>query len=371
MQVPFFDIKKTAQRLRPQMRDGLAELLRSERLVSGRFTQRFEASLADYMGGGNPVAVGSATDALILSLRAAGIGEGDEVIVPCYSFFATVSCVLHVGATPVFVDIEPVSYAIDATKIEAAVTERTKAVMPVHLFSQMADVRAISALCEARGIMMIEDSAEGLGIFFEDRHSGLWGEMGVISFFPTKTLGALGDAGAILCRDEEQARLCRMLRDQGREGGEVSRIPGFNSRVDDIQSLFLDVRLRSIEDEIAARARLAAHYSERLVPWGSNLVTPSILPRGAQRSVFYVYLIECERRDELVRHLTASGITTETYYPLPLHLQPCCAYLGYGLGSMPVAEAAAPRALALPLYPDMSESEADYVCDRIVQFYER
>lgn len=371
MLVPFFDIDRTAQRLRPQVRDGLAELLRSEQLVNGRCARRLEASLADYMGGGVPVAVGSATDALILALRAAGIGDGDEVIVPCYSFFATVSCVLHVGATPVFVDIEPVSYAIDATKIEAAITPRTKAVMPVHLFSQMADVSAIGALCEAHGIMMIEDSAEGLGMFFEDRHAGLWGDMGVISFFPTKTLGALGDAGAILCRNEEQARICRMLRDQGREGGEVSRIAGFNSRIDDIQALFLDLRLRTIEDEIAARARLAEQYGRRLAACRDQVLTPSILPRGAQRSVFYVYLIECERRDELVRHLAGSGVTTETYYPLPLHLQPCCASLGYRPGSMPVAERAAARALALPLYPDMSEGEADHVCDRIIEHYER
>lgn len=371
MLVPFFDISETAQRLRPQVRDGLADILRSEQLVSGRATQRLEASITEYMGGGIAVAVGSATDALILALRAAGIGEGDEVIVPCYSFFATASCILHVGATPVFVDIEPVSYAIDATKIEAAITPRTKAVMPVHLFTQMADVQSIAALCAAHGIMMIEDSAEGLGMFFEGRHAGLWGDMGVLSFFPTKTLGALGDAGAILCRDEEQARVCRMLRNQGREGGEVSRIVGVNSRIDEVQALFLEVRLRTIEDEIAARARLAEHYGRRLSSVREQVITPAILPRGEQRSVFYVYLIECEARDALVRHLAAHGITTEVYYPLPLHLQPCCAPLGYRPGSMPVAESAALRALALPLYPDMSESQADFVCDRIIEFYER
>ncbi|WP_258881660.1 DegT/DnrJ/EryC1/StrS aminotransferase family protein [Paenibacillus sp. sptzw28] len=340
--------------------------------TNGPAVKELEAALEIFTGAKHCIAVGNATDALIIMLRAAGIGPGDEVIVPCYSFFATASCVDHVGARPVFSDIDPVTYSLNATDIEAKITKRTKAIMPVHLFTQLADMAAIREIADRHSLMVLEDSAEAISMFCEGKHAGLLGDAGVISFFPTKTLGAIGDGGLVLTNDGHIAAQARRLRIHGQDEHTpyIHHMAGYNSRMDDIQAAVLLVRFGFLQQEIARRAHLAACYDRGLSDL-SQVRTPTIRERAdAANSVYYVYLIEAERRDDLAAYLTRQGIGTEIYYPYPLHTQPCFAHLGYRPGDMPHAERAAERAIGLPMYPDLTEDQVDEVCRWIHQFYE-
>lgn len=370
MSVPFFQIKQSFSRALPLLEQGLADLHSQSGWVNDRQVRALEQSLAQYTGATHAIATGNATDSLVICLLALGIGPGDEVIVPCYSFFASVSCVLQVGATPVFVDIEADSYAIDCTRIEACITPRSKAIMPVHLFRQMADMQALTALARRHGLHLVEDSAEAIGMHWNGVHAGLLGDLGVLSFFPTKTLGALGDAGLILTHSDELAQRVRQILDNGRDSHGIAQGHGFNSRMDDLQALWLRARLPQLEADIARRARLCEVYDQGLRPLAGRVKVPVIKPRSVeQRCVDYVYLIEAQDRDQLAAHLAEQGIGTESYYPLPLHLQPVCAPLGYRAGSFPVAERAAALALGLPLYADLSEADAQRVCQAICTFY--
>jgi UDP-2-acetamido-2-deoxy-ribo-hexuluronate aminotransferase len=373
MSVPFFTGSQGLRRDWPDLEARLRTVAARGRFTSGPAVEELERSLARRTGAGHVVAVGNGTDALALMLRAAGIGSGDEVIVPAYTFVATASAVCHVGAEPVMVDILPGSYAIDVERAAAAVTARTKAIMPVHLFSQMADMAAICELADAHGFTVLEDSAEGIGMALDGRSAGLWGQAGVLSFFPTKTLGALGDAGAVLTDDGELAAHVRRGRvhGQGGDGTYLHEHLGINSRCDEIQATVLHHRLDRLDADISRRAELADRYTAQLAPLAPRLVTPWLAPtRHVSTPVFYVYLIETERRDELVRHLSAAGIGTEVYYPRPLTRQPCFAGRGGTHHPVPVATSASRRALALPLYPDLADDAVDHVCAAIHRFFE-
>lgn len=373
MTVPFYSIKKTWPRLRPVVEQRLRAITDNGNLSNGRTVRELEGTLRRYCGARHAVAVSNGTDALILMLQAAGIGPGDEVIVPCYTFVASATSVAHVGATPVFVDIDPQTYALDPAALTSRITPRTKAIMPVHLFSQLADMPAVLEVAERFGLQVLEDSAEAIGMRCQGRHAGLLGRAGVLSFFPTKTLGALGDAGLILTDDNELASRCRLLRDHGRPEGDPDTVllPGHNARMDELQAAILLARLERLDEEIAHRAALAGFYDEHLADLTPRVVLPRFPARSyATNQVFYVYLIEAEGRDELAAFLNGRGIGTEVYYPTPLHLQPCFAHLGYQRGEFPHAERASGRALALPLYADLSLAEADKVCQAILSFYE-
>jgi dTDP-4-amino-4,6-dideoxygalactose transaminase len=312
-------------------------------------------------------------------LRAAGIKPGDEVIVPCFTFFASASSIALVGARPVFVDIDPVTYSLDPDAVRAAITNKTRAIMPVHLFTQMADMTALRQISNQTGIPLIEDSAEAIGMWFDGLHAGLFGAGGVLSFFPTKTLGALGDAGMILTQDQAIAEKCRIMRDHGRTtvvvdkvliASDEASISGTNSKMDEIQAAILLTRLERIDQDIARRAHLARLYDDRLAHLAPRVTTPKIARREVVANpVYYVYLIEADRKDELAAYLKANGIGTEAYYPIPLHLQPCFKYLGYRQGDFPNAERACKRTLGLPFYPDLSDSDIQYVCETIGKFY--
>lgn len=367
--IPFFQNLDAVERVAPELEARLPAMLAQQALVNGDQVRALESALRDYTGAAHAVAVGNATDALVIALRAIGVGPGDDVIVPCYSFFASVSSILHVGATPVFVDIERGSYALDATMIAKRVTSRTKAIMPVHLFRRMADMDAVRAVARQHGLAIVEDSAEGIGMRHGGVHAGLLAEIGVLSFFPTKTLGALGDAGMVLTNDAAVAARARCIADNGRDPQGIAQHAGLNSRMDDLQALWLQLQLQHLEADIERRARCVARYDAGLARAGDMVTRPRLVPRSsAQRGVDYVYLIESAHRDALVQHLSAKGIDTEIYYPLPLHLQPACSHLGYRRGDFPVAEAASLRALALPLYPGLSDAAIDTVCDAIAQF---
>nr|WP_238598548.1 DegT/DnrJ/EryC1/StrS family aminotransferase [Saccharothrix sp. ALI-22-I] len=344
----------------------------------GRKVLELESALAAYTGAAHVVGVNSGTDALVLLLRACGLSPGDEVVVPAFSFIASASSVVLAGGRPVFADIEPDGYGLDPGSVAAVAGSRTRFVMPVHLFHHVADLTGLVEVARRLDLTVVEDSAEAIGMRYDGVHAGLLGAGGVLSFFPTKTLGALGDAGAVITNDPDVAETVSALRHHGRFGRTIDNFPGIatstsvvgvNSKMDDVQAAVLLAKLGRLEADIRRRAVLAKRYAEGLadVP---GLKLPSVLPRRRSvRGVFYVYVVEVDRRDELAAHLADSGVGTETYYPLPLHLQPCFEHLGHRPGDFPNAEAACRRTLALPLYPDLPLGDVDHVCDVIRSFY--
>jgi dTDP-4-amino-4,6-dideoxygalactose transaminase len=377
--VPFFSQAASFERLWPLVAERINAVADDGKFSHGRTVEEFEHALASYTGARHALAVNSGTDALVLLLRAAGLRPGDEVVVPAFSFIATATSVVLAGGTPVFVDIEPDTYAMDPAAFEAALTPRTRFVMPVHLFCQLADLAAIARVARRADVTMVEDSAEAIGMRWDGRHAGLLGAGGVLSFFPSKTLGAIGDAGAVITDDDTIAEQVAALRHHGRPGSTTGAfdhiatptvLNGVNSKMDDIQAAVLLAKLTRLTEDIARRAALAAAYTERLREVAGVRRLPMPVERGVPtEAVFYVYLIEVDRRDELAAYLGRGGIGTETYYPTPLHRQPCFADLEYQEGAMPVAEAACRRALALPLYPDLTLDQVDQVCERISAFY--
>ncbi|MER6332735.1 DegT/DnrJ/EryC1/StrS family aminotransferase [Streptomyces sp. NPDC001034] len=356
----------------------MEDVFDSGKFSHGKQVGEFETALAEYTGARHVIGVNSGTDALVLLLRACGLRPGEGVLVPAYSFFATASAVELAGGRPQFVDIDPETYAMDPAALDAAVTPRSRFVMPVHLFHTMADMTAVEAVARRHGLAVVEDSAEAIGMRRRGVHAGLHGIGGVLSFFPSKTLGALGDAGAVLTDDPEVADTVAALRHHGRGGSTLNDFPaistqsalvGGNSKMDDIQAAVLLAKLPLLEEHIARRAELAAAYTARLrdLP-GVRRLPRTTAERPDDRDVHYVYLIETEHRDALVAHLGRQGIGTEVYYPLPLPHQPAFGHLGHRPGDFPHAEAAARHALALPFHPDLRPGDLDRVCDTLGSF---
>lgn len=372
--IPFYSCAASLDQQRVLIDAAVDELFTDGAFVNGTLVRRLEEQLRLFTGARHAIACGNATDALAIMLKAAGIGPGDEVAVPSFSFFASASAVVHVGARPVFVDIDPDTYAMDPAKLASVITPATKAIMPVHLFSQMADMPSLIKIADRHGLRVLEDSAEGIGMRLGGRHAGLLGDAGVLSFFPTKTLGAFGDAGMVLTNDDQLAEVALTLRNHGQKDNmpHVYHQLGFNSRMDSIQAAVLLAGLAHVQENIARRAQLAEQYSRQLSALAPVVATPRFPARAYPTDpVYYVYLIECDRRDELALYLGERGIATEIYYPRPLHLQPCFAHLGYQHGDMPRAERACKRTLGLPLYPDLTAKQVAMVCAVIAHFYER
>lgn len=369
--VPFFSVSTTLETELPELDRLLDSIVDRGVFVNGPLVESLEKALAACTGS-LVVAVGSGTEALILSLEAAGIGPGDTVIVPAYSFIASASAVALVGADLLFVDIDPHTYLLDLDVVERVVESRQcRAVVPVHLFSQMVDMPRLCDIAAAAGMTVVEDSAEAIGMTIGGRHAGRFGVAGVLSFFPTKTLGALGDAGCVLTDDAMLAEDIRRRRNHGQLPGVRPYIwgdLGHNARMDEIQAAVLLVRLKNLRAEIARRRDIARRYDEKLADLQEWVKTPRV-NEGLGGSIYYVYLVEAELRDELVVHLARHSIETETYYPRPLHLQPCFAHLGYRDGDFPVSERASTRALALPLYAEMTDEQVDEVCAALRSFY--
>lgn len=376
--VPFFDQSETFRRLWPEIEQNCVRVMDDGKFSHGSMVAEFERALEDFTGARHVVGVNSGTDALVLLLRAAGLRPGDEVIVPAYTFVATATAVVHAGGVPVFADIEEHGYGIDPDSVEAAVTERTRMVMPVHLFDRLADMDGVGRVARAHGLTVVEDSAEAIGMRANDVHAGLFGAGGVLSFFPAKTLGAVGDAGALLTDDDAIADTARMLRHHGRSGRTLAEFPGIsnptvvtggNSKMDDLQAAVLLAKLAHLDADIEHRAALSRRYDARLRALPGVRVVPGDVPtRSGEERVVYVHLIEVDDRDGLVAHLTAARIGTEVYYPGPLHLQPCFTHLGYRAGDAPRAESVCRSTVALPLYADLTEDHVDRVCDEIEHF---
>ncbi|WP_308295650.1 DegT/DnrJ/EryC1/StrS family aminotransferase [Streptomyces odontomachi] len=368
----------TFERLWPLIEKHVGEVFDNGKFSHGRQVAELEQALAAYTGARYAIGVNSGTDALVLLLRACGLRPGDGVLVPAYSFVATATSVVLAGGRPEFVDIDPTTYAMDPDALARATTPASRFVMPAHLFCQMADMAALADVAAHHGLTLLEDSAEAIGMRQHGSHAGLHGRGGVLSFFPSKTLGALGDAGAVLTDDREIADLVSGLRHHGRCAPTLddfpristeTTVPGTNSKMDDIQAAILLAKLSCLESDIARRAELADAYRERLTGVPGIIRLPEVVERGTDSAhVFYVYLIEVERRDALVDHLTGRGIATEIYYPVPLHLQPCFAELGHSRGDFPHAEAASEHAVALPFYPDLTVDQIDHVCEAVRAF---
>ncbi len=359
--VPFFRNSATWQRVRDRVEADLARSIDKGTAVDGILVRETEEELTRRLGCAGVRMTASGSDALLVLLRQQGIGPGDEVIVPAYTFFASVAAIVHVGARPVIVDILPDRYTVCPDAVRDAITERTRAVLAVHLFTTMADMERLAALCSEHGLLLVEDSAQGIGMSRAGSIAGTAARGGVFSFFPAKTVGALGDAGAVIATDERQ--LAEFDAILGRDGEFHGGQPTYGC--DEIQAAVVRACLPLLDEFTAKRRELFAYYDARLRPVEGVRRLPVLGPGD----VGYVYVAEFDRRDELQARLRARGVTTEIFYPMPLSRQDCLADVADCTRPVPVAEAASTRVLALPLYSDLLEEEAAHVCDIVHDFY--
>lgn len=370
MNVPLLDLKAQYATIRSEVESVVRDVFESQYFILGPKVKECEESLARYCGATHAVGVSSGTDALLLALMAEGIGPGDEVITSPYTFFASAGSVARLGAKPIFVDIDPVTYNIDPARIEAALTPRTRAIMPVHLYGQMADMGPILELARRRGLVVIEDACQSVGAEYAGRRAGTLGTYGCFSFFPSKNLGGAGDGGAVTTQDAERAAKLAVLRVHGMEPKYYHKWIGGNFRLDALQAAVVTVKLRHLDDWTNARQANASRYDRLFSEAG--LTGRGVIngPRAVTgRHVFNQYVVRVARRDALRAFLQQRGIGTEVYYPLPLHLQECFAYLGHGRGAFPESERAAAGTVALPIYPELSDAQAAWVVESIAGFY--
>ncbi len=364
MTVPLLDLKAQYATIRADLDGAVHAVLESGRFIQGPEVVALENEVAAYSQAAHGVGVASGTDALLLALKALGVGPGDEVVTTAYSFFASASTIVLAGAKPVFCDIEPDTYNLDPSKLEACLTAKTKAVVPVHLFGQCADMPALEAICGPRGIPLLEDAAQAIGSEWQGRRAGAMGVAACFSFFPSKNLGGIGDGGMVVSNDAAFADRVKLLREHGARPKYHHQVLGQNSRLDAIQAAVLRVKLRHLEAWHAGRQRNAALYRELLA--GTDVGLPRALEPA--RHIYNQFVVRTPRRDELKRHLTDAGIGTEVYYPRPLHVQECFADLGHRTGDFPQSEAAAAETLALPIYPELTAEQVAYVSARIHEF---
>jgi dTDP-4-amino-4,6-dideoxygalactose transaminase len=366
MQVPFVDLKSDSAEIADEIMAAVTSVIEGGRFILGPEVDAFEGEFASFCETAYAVGVASGTDALLLSAMALDLGPGDEVIVPANTFIATFDAISRSGATPVPVDPDPEYYTLNAADVEGAVTSATRAVVPVHLFGQMAQMDGIAAMCADKGVPLIEDAAQAHGTRFEGRRAGSLGSTGCFSFYPSKNLGALGDGGILVTGDEGLASSVRMLRDYGQKRKNEHLRIGLNSRLDEIQAAALRVKLRVLEANNEKRAAAAESYRSGLADV-DEVVTPAV--RDGSTHIYHLYVIRCAERDRLKDFLGEKGIFTGLHYPVPAHLQPAYAFLGRGPGSFPVSERLAGEILSLPMFPSITAEEIDYVCEAIGSFY--
>lgn len=368
--VPLLDLAAQHAPLRDELLAAVARVCDSQRFILGPEVESFEREAANYLGAVHAIGVSSGTDALLMALMALDIGQGDEVITTTYSFFATVGSIVRIGARPVLADIDPVTFNLDPRAVAAAVTARTKAIIPVHLFGQSAELAPILESAARAGVAVIEDAAQAFGAIYRARAVGTWGTIGCFSFFPSKNLGAFGDAGLVTTHDASLAKKLRLLRTHGMEPKYVHQIVGGNFRLDALQAAVLRVKLPHLPAWIAARQRNAARYRKLFAEAGLAGVVR--LPvEGPDRSHIYnQFVVRAPERDRLRAHLHAREIGTEIYYPVPFHVQACLAAFGYATGDFPIAETAASDTLALPIYGELSEEQQARVVEGLRTFYQ-
>jgi dTDP-4-amino-4,6-dideoxygalactose transaminase len=365
------DVSRENDRLRDELDAAIAEVCRSGAFVHGPACAKLEAAIAEYCGTEHAVGCASGSDALLLALIVLGIGPGDEVIMPSFTFFATAGAVWRLGARPVFVDVDPITFNLDPGDLIGKISTSTKAIIPVHLFGQCAAMDEIGQIAAAaRGIPIIEDACQAIGAEHNGRRAGSLGTMGCLSFYPTKNLGGFGDGGMITTNDGELAAKLRVLRDHGQQPRYYHHFVGINSRLDTLQAAVLGVKLPKLDEWTAARASHAARYENEFSRrgLGGSIVTPRVA--DDDRHVWNQYTIRVTggRRDLLQKYLAERQIGSAIYYPVPLHLQKCFASLGYREGSLPATERAAREVLSLPVYPELTAAEQSTVIDAVANF---
>jgi len=383
MKVPLLDLAAQYASIKPEIDAALDRVIASQRFVLGPVVQACEEAVADYVGSAHGIGVSSGTDALLVALMAEDIGPGDEVVTTPFSFFATAGAIARVGATPVFVDIDPATFNIDPTLIEARITAQTRAILPVHLFGQMAEMAPIMEIARHRGLAVIEDAAQAIGARHAGQSAGAIGHYGCFSFYPTKNLGSYGDGGIVVTDDHARAEKLRALRVHGETTRYHHRIVGGNFRLDALQAAVIHAKLPHLDrwtdarianagryqsllgDPAAARAEsTTAHAEDQAAPSSPTLVLPRVV---TERHIFNQFVVRVADRDRVQARLTAAGIGTAIYYPVPLHLQECFAELGYRLGDLPHSERAANEVLALPVFPELTTEQIRYVAQNLVE----
>jgi dTDP-4-amino-4,6-dideoxygalactose transaminase len=382
MNVPLLDLKAQYRVLQSQIETAVAEVFAAQAFILGPKVQAFEQACAAYCGTPYAIGVSSGTDALLMALMAEDIGPGDEVITSPYTFFATAGCIARLGAMPILVDIEPHSFNIHPQKIAEKITKKTKAIMPVHLYGRAAEMDAINRLAKEHKLAVIEDACQAIGTEFRGRRVGALGDYGCFSFFPTKNLGGAGDGGLITTQDPARAAKLFALRNHGMEPKYFHKIIGGNFRLDALQAVVLHVKLPHLDAWMSGRRRNAARYAKLFSAAGlaPDLVTLPTTPcaeaghadaESCHCHVFNQYILRVPQRDALRAFLSERGIGTEVYYPVPLHLQECFRYLGHQPGDFPESERAANETLALPIYPELSDAQAECVVATIREFLRR
>lgn len=357
VRVPLLDLTAQYGPLRDDILSAITRVCDSQRFIGGPEVEALEREMAAYLGVADAVALSSGTDALLAALMALGIGPGDEVITPTFSFFATAGAVSRLGATPVFVDIDAATYNVDPDAVRQALTPKTRAIIPVHLYGQCADMDALMATADAADIPVIEDAAQAVGARYKDRFAGGMGRCACFSFFPSKNLGAFGDAGLLTTNDRALGHEVRLLRNHGAEPKYVHKRIGGNFRLDAIQAAVLRVKLPHLPRWSAMRCANADRYDRLFDEAGLGDAIERPARRSDRTHIFNQYVIRVPRRDDVRAALERAGVSTEVYYPVPFHLQECFAPLGYRRGDFPQAEAAADRVLALPIYPELTDAQ--------------
>jgi dTDP-4-amino-4,6-dideoxygalactose transaminase len=376
MKVPFFDLVPQFLSLENEIRSALDEVFKTQQFILGPHVKTLELAISQYAEIPHAIGVASGSDALLLSLMALGIEAGDEVLLPPFTFFATAGAVSRVGANPVFVDIDPLTFNMDPSKIEEKITRKTKAIIPVHLFGQCADMDPILRIANSNRLFVIEDAAQALGSDYRPdpktmgQKAGQMGDFGCFSFFPTKNLGAFGDAGMIVTKDPALAERTRLLRVHGSHPKYFHKLIGINSRLDTLQAAILLVKLRFLDQWTQERQKKAKQYEKHLGHLAATLAGFQLpITQYENRHIYNQYMILAPERDRLRHFLQEQGIGTEIYYPVPLHLQECYAVLNHRRGDFPASEKAAEEILALPIFPELTDDQQAYVAEQIKAFY--
>jgi dTDP-4-amino-4,6-dideoxygalactose transaminase len=369
MKIPLVDLHAQYETIKPEIDAAIQRTIDRTAFILGPETKQFEENFARFCNVKHAIGLDSGTAALHLAMMALNIGAGDEVITSAHTFIATSEPIALLGARPVFVDIDPRTYNLDPNKLESAITPRTKAIIPVHLYGQPAEMDAIMEIARKHNIPVIEDAAQAHGATYRGRSVGTMGLMTCFSFYPGKNLGAYGDAGALVTNDDELNHKIRMLRDHGRTSKYEHEISGYGFRLDGIQGAILDVKLKHLPEWNAARRAHADYYTELLSNVDASIVTP-YEPAHVQ-AVYHLYVIRTRQRDELLEYLKARDIEAGIHYPVPLHLQPVYKNLGYQRGEFPETEQAAQEILSLPIYPELAHAQMERIVDTLREFYQK
>jgi len=366
MNIPFLSFEIVNKQIKPEITSAFEEVFDDAWYVMGKRVTAFEQEYAAFNNVQHAIGISNGLDALHIALKTLGVGAGDEVIVPAHTYIATALAVSYAGATPIFVEPDPFTYNIDVTKIEAAITAKTKAIMPVHLYGQACNMEVIERIAIQHGLYIVEDNAQAHAATWNGKYTGSWGHINATSFYPGKNLGALGDAGAVTTNDNEFAAKASMLRNYGSVEKYHHEVIGYNQRLDELQAAFLSVKLKYIEDWTKQRQAIASQYYELLQGVG-DLILPFVASEATH--VYHLFVIRTSKRDTLQTYLQQNGISTLIHYPIPVHLQEAYQSLGHKNGSFPLAEMIASTCLSLPIWPGMSEIEVEMVAKKIRSFF--